>query len=371
MKLDIAVLGGDGIGPEVTEQAVKALTAVAEYFDHEFNFKYALVGATAIKEKGKPLPKKTIKICKECDTVLFGAIGHETFDNDPKTKIYPEQGLLELRQELKLYANIRPVIVYNYLLNNSPLKPENARGTNILIYRELMGGLFYGKKEYNVEENKAFDSCTYTIDEIQRIAHDAFEAAQGRKKKLTLVDKSNVLETSRLWRHVVMEMSKDYPKVKVELMYVDQAAAKIILDPKSFDVILTANLIGDFISEEAAALVGSKGIMASASLGEKYSLFEPIHGSYNEAKDQGIANPFGSILSAAMLLDHFGLHEESRAIKRSVEKATELNLLTPDLNKQKPLTTQKVGDFISDYILNPDLTNFNIENIYLGQSTII
>ncbi|WP_010521065.1 3-isopropylmalate dehydrogenase [Aquimarina agarivorans] len=371
MKLNIAVLSGDGIGPEVTEQAVKALDAVAEYYLHDFVFKEALVGATAIEKTGTPLPKKTIAICKECDTVLFGAIGDPKFDNDPRTKIYPEQGLLGLRNELNLYANIRPVIVYNYLLNNSPLKPQNARGTNILIYRELSAGLFYGEKGFNENEQQAYDACTYTVAQIERIAHDAFKAAQGRKKKLTLVDKSNVLETSRLWRRTVMAMAKLYPNVAVELMYVDQAAAKIILNPKSFDVILTANLIGDFISEEASALVGSKGIMASASLGEKYSLFEPIHGSYPVATNKGIANPIGAILSAAMLLEHFNLLDEAEAIKRSITKAMELNLTTPDLNKQKPLSTEKIGDFIADYICNPDLTNFNIENIYLGQSTII
>lgn len=371
MKLDIAVLAGDGIGPEVTEQSVKALKAIAEFFDHDFYFHKGLVGATAIEKVGTPLPQATIDTCKKCDTVLFGAIGHPKFDNDPHTDIYPEQGLLGLRKELELYANIRPVIVYNYLLNNSPLKPENARGTNILIFRELTAGLFYGNKGVKKDGKVAFDECIYHVKEIKRIAHLAFKAAQKRKKKLTLVDKSNVLETSRLWKRTVMEMAAEYPNVQVELMYVDQAAAKVILNPKSFDVILTANLIGDFISEEASALVGSKGIMASAAIGDKYSLFEPIHGSYPVATNKGIANPIGSILSSVMLLEHFGLQEEADAIKRSVTKAMELNLTTEDLNKEKPLSTEKVGDFIADYILNPDMTNFNIQNIYLGQSTII
>ena len=371
MKLDIAVLGGDGVGPEVTEQAVKALTAVADYFSHDFTFHEALVGATAIDKTGNPLPQETIDICKKCDTVLFGAIGDPKYDNDPYTTVYPEQGLLSLRKELGLFENIRPVIVYNYLLNNSPLKPENVRGTNILIYRELRGGLFYGKKGISEDGQQAFDSCSYTIDEIELIAHQALKAAQGRKKKLTLVDKSNVLETSRLWRRTVIKMKEQYPNVLVELMYVDQAAAKIILDPQSFDVILCANLIGDFISEEASSLTGSKGVMESASLGEKYSLFEPTHGSYNEAAKKGIANPIGAILSAAMLLEHFNLNDEAQAIKRSVVKSMQLNLTTPDLNKHKPLSNEKIGDFIADYICNPDLTDFNIENMYLGQSTII
>jgi len=371
MKLKIAVLPGDGVGPEVTEQAVKALDAVADYFGHDFSFKEALVGASAIDKTGNPLPEETISICKASDTILFGAIGDPKYDNDPNTKVYPEQGLLSLRQELDLFENIRPVIVYNYLLNNSPLKPEYARGTNILIYRELSAGIFFGNKGTSEDGKIAFDSCSYTVAQIERITHAAFKSAQSRKKKLTLVDKSNVLETSRLWRRTVIRLSEEYPKVAVELMYVDQAAAKIILNPKSFDVVLTANLIGDFISEEASALVGSKGIMASASLGEKYSLFEPIHGSYPVATNKGIANPIGAILSAAMLLEHFNLHTEANAIKGAVTKAMELNLTTPDLNKQKPLSNEKIGDFIADYICNPDLTNFNIENIYLGQSTII
>ncbi len=371
MKINIAVLGGDGIGPEVTAQAVKALMAIGDYFNHDFEFHNASIGVTAINREGKSLPDETLKICKSCDTVLFGAIGDPYFDNNPTTTIYPEQGLLELRKSLGLYANIRPVVIYNYLLDKSPLKPEVIRGVNVLIYRELTGGLFYGKKSFDQEKNEAFDSCTYTQDEIQRITKDAFESAQQRKKKLTLVDKANVLETSRLWRSVVMEMSKSYPDIKVEYMYVDQAASKIIMQPKSFDVILTANLIGDFLSEEAAALTGSKGIMASASIGEKYSLFEPTHGSYNEAKKKGIANPIGSILSAAMMLQHFGLSKEASVIRRAVEKATELNLLTLDLNSQNPLSTSKLGDFIADYIENPELTDFNIENMYLGQSTII
>lgn len=371
MKLKIAVLSGDGVGPEVTEQAVKALEAVSEYFGHDFSFHEALVGAAAIHKTKKPLPQETIDICKSCDTILFGAVGDPKFDNDPKTTIYPEQGLLSLRKELELFENIRPVIVYNYLLNNSPLKPENARGTNILIYRELTAGIFFGDKGIAADGQSAFDACTYTVHEIERIAHSAFKSAQGRKKKLTLVDKSNVLDTSRLWRRTVIELSAKYPDVRLELMYVDQAAAKIILNPKSFDVILTANLIGDFISEEASALVGSKGIMASASLGKKYSLFEPIHGSYPVATNKGIANPIGAILSAAMLLEHFNLNTEADSIKNAITKAMELNLTTPDLNHHKPLSTEKIGDFIADYICNPDLTNFNIENIYLGQSTII
>ncbi len=371
MKLKIAVLSGDGIGPEVTRQAIKALKAIAEYFKHEFEFNTALVGAIAIEKTGIPLPAETLKVCKESDTVLFGAIGSDTFDKNPYQDVFPEQGLLQLRHDLGLYANIRPVIVYNYLLDNSPLKKERVRGTNILIYREISAGVFYGKKGSSKDGTASFDTFNYTQSQISRISRAAFTASLSRRKKVTLIDKSNVLETSRLWRKTVLEVSKEFPEVELDLMYVDKAAEKIITTPKDFDVIVTSNLIGDFISEQASALVGSKGIMASASIGEKYSLFEPIHGTYPSAIQKGIANPTGAILSAVLLLKHFGLAKEATAIKKAVIKAMQLQLTTPDLNAVNPITTEKVGDFIADYILNPDLTDMNIENIYLGQSTII
>ena len=371
MKLDIAVLSGDGIGPEVTAQAIKALEAVAHSFDHTFIFKDALVGAIAIDKTGNPLPEETLQLCVNTDAVLFGAIGDPKYDNNPSAPVRPEQGLLKLRKELGLYANIRPVKAYDTLIDKSPLKPEIITGTDISIYRELTGGIYFGKKELNDEGTVASDLCEYSKEEIERIAHLAFKAAQKRRNKLTLVDKANVLESSRLWRKVVTEVAKTYPDVTLDFLFVDNAAMQMILNPSQFDVILTENMFGDIISDEASVIGGSIGLLASASVGDTCCMFEPIHGSYPQATGKGIANPIAAILSAAMLLEHFDLLGEANAIRDAVEKALELNLTTPDLNKVNPLTTEKVGDFIADYILNPEDSNINFENIHVGQSTII
>ncbi|WP_299902704.1 3-isopropylmalate dehydrogenase [uncultured Aquimarina sp.] len=371
MKLEIAVLSGDGIGPEVTAQAVKALEAIAHSFDHTFTFKDALVGAIAIDKTGNPLPEETLQLCADTDAVLFGAIGDPKYDNDPSAPVRPEQGLLRLRKELGLYANIRPVKAYDTLLEKSPLKRNIIEGTDISIYRELTGGIYFGKKQLNEAGTVASDLCEYSKEEIERIARLAFKAAQKRRKKLTLVDKANVLESSRLWRKVVTEIAKEYTDVALDFLFVDNAAMQMILNPSQFDVILTENMFGDIISDEASVIGGSIGLLASASVGDTCCMFEPIHGSYPQATGKGIANPIAAILSAAMLLEHFDLLEESQAIKNAVEKALELNLTTPDLNSINPLTTEKVGDFIYDYILNPEDSNINFENIHVGQSTII
>lgn len=371
MKLEIAVLSGDGIGPEVTAQAVKALEAIAHSFDHTFTFKDALVGAIAIDKTGNPLPEETLQLCADTDAVLFGAIGDPKYDNDPSAPVRPEQGLLRLRKELGLYANIRPVKAYDTLLDKSPLKRNIIEGTDISIYRELTGGIYFGKKQLNEAGTVASDLCEYSKEEIERITRLAFKAAQKRRNKLTLVDKANVLESSRLWRKVVTEISKEYANVDLDFLFVDNAAMQMILNPSQFDVILTENMFGDIISDEASVIGGSIGLLASASVGDTCCMFEPIHGSYPQATGKGIANPIAAILSAAMLLEHFDLLEESQAIKNAVEKALELNLTTPDLNSINPLTTEKVGDFIYDYILNPEDSNINFENIHVGQSTII
>lgn len=371
MKLDIAVLSGDGIGPEVTAQAIKALDAIAHAFDHTFIFKEALVGAVAIDKTGNPLPDKTLELCANTDAVLFGAIGDPKYDNNPSAPVRPEQGLLKLRKELGLYANIRPVKAYETLLEKSPLKREIIEGTDISIYRELTGGIYFGKKELSEDGTVASDLCEYSKPEIERISHLAFKAAQKRRNKLTLVDKANVLESSRLWRKVVTEVSDNYPEVKVDFLFVDNAAMQMILNPSQFDVILTENMFGDIISDEASVIGGSIGLLASASVGDTCCMFEPIHGSYPQATGKGIANPIAAILSAAMLLEHFDLLKEAAAIKNAVEKALELNITTPDLNTVNPLNTEKVGDFIADYILNPEDSNINFENIHVGQSTII
>ncbi len=371
MKANIVIIPGDGIGPEVTEQAKKALNAVADTFNHTFLFKEALMGACAIDETGNPLPDETIKLCEESDAVLFGAIGDPKYDNDPTAKVRPEQGLLRLRKELGLFCNVRPVKAYDKLIKNSPLKEDRIQGTDISIYRELTGGIYFGTKELSEDGKVASDGCSYSVEEIERIAHLAFVAAQNRRKKLTLVDKANVLETSRLWRKVVTELSSQYPDVTLEYLFVDNAAMQLILNPKQFDVILTENLFGDIISDEASVIGGSIGLLASASVGKENALFEPIHGSFPQAKGKDIANPLASILSAAMLLEHLGLHDEAEAIDRAVQKSLELGITTEDINSEKSFSTSKVGDFIADYIQNQEDSDVNFQNIHMGQSTII
>ena len=372
MKLNIAVLPGDGVGPEVTAQSIKVLKAIALEFDHRFIFKEAPVGAIAIDKENNPLPDKTLELCKDSDAILFGAIGHPKYDNDPSATIRPEQGLLKLRKELGLYANVRPVRAYDALLEKSPLKREIIEGTDISIYRELTGGIYFGQKQLSEDGNSASDLCEYSREEIERIAHKAFKAAQSRRKKVTLVDKANVLETSRLWRRVVKELSAQYPDVELDFLFVDNAAMQMILNPKRFDVILTENLFGDVISDEASVIGGSIGLLASASVGDKYAMFEPIHGSFPEGTGKGIANPIASILSAAMLLEHFDLYSEAEMIKAAVDRSLELQITTPDINETyNNITTNKVGDFIADFISNPGDSNANFNNIHLGQSTII
>ncbi|AUS05706.1 3-isopropylmalate dehydrogenase [Pseudotamlana carrageenivorans] len=372
MKLNIGVLPGDGIGPEVTAQAVKVLKAIAIEFNHIFTFDKALVGAVAIDKTGSPLPDETIEICKKADAILFGAIGNTKYDDDPDATIRPEQGLLGLRKALDLHTNIRPVIAYEDLLNKSSLKVKAIKDTNLVIYRELTGGIYFGEQKLSADGNIASDTCEYQRFEIERIAHKAFKAAQSRKRKLTLVDKANVLESSRLWRRVVKDIAKQYPDVKLDYTYIDNAAMDLIINPRQFDVILTENMFGDILSEEASVIVGSIGLLASASIGDNHVMFEPIHGAYTKAANKGIANPIASILSAAMLLDHFGLDEEANRVREGVDKSLKLHITTPDLNnKYDHISTTKVGDFIEDFIHNPDETNLNFTNIHLGQSTII
>ena len=373
MKYTIAVIPGDGIGPEVTNQAKKALDAIAEVYNHIFLYKEAQIGACAIDTTGNPLPEKTIEICRNADAILYGAIGDPKYDNDPSLRIRPEQGLLKLRKELDLFCNINPVKAYDQLIKNSPLKREIIKGTDIVIFRELISGIYFGKKEVSKDGKTAFDICSYSEDEISRITHLAFKAAQDRKKKVTLIDKSNVLETSKLWRKTVTEIANQYKDVTLEHIYADNAAMKLILTPKKFDVILTENFIGDIISDEASVISGSIGLLASSSIGNNNALFAPVHGTFSEAKGKDIANPLASILSAAMLLEHLGLHEEADAIERAVEKSLDLNITTEDIKGKNTYAapTSKVGDFIADYILNQEDSNLNFMNIHAGQSTII
>ncbi|WP_411030950.1 3-isopropylmalate dehydrogenase [Spongiimicrobium sp. 3-5] len=372
MNLKIALLPGDGIGPEVLRQAVKCLQAVEETFDHSFVYTEAPVGAIAIDKNGVPLPEDTLKLCKHSDAVLFGAIGAPKYDNDPNAKVRPEQGLLQLRSELGLFSNIRPVKVFPTLIAKSPLKKEIISGTDFVIYRELTGGIYFGEKKLSEDGTVASDLCEYSEKEISRIAHLAFKAAKARRKKLTLVDKANVLESSRLWRKVVTKIGESYPEVNLDYLFVDNAAMQIILNPSQFDVILTENMFGDIISDEGSVIGGSIGLLPSASIGNDHAMFEPIHGSYPQAKGKDIANPIASILSAAMLLDHFGLNEEAMAVVSAVNKSLKKNIVTPDLNAESKYGTDHVGDFIANNIVDSDDNlNINDENIGLGKSTII
>jgi 3-isopropylmalate dehydrogenase len=353
MHKKIAVLPGDGIGPEIVQQAIKALNAIAKKFNHTFEYEYALVGAAAIDAVGNPYPDSTHQTCLNADAILFGAIGDPRFDNNPSATIRPEQGLLKMRSALGLYANIRPVKCFKALVNASPLKPEIVEGVDFVVMRELISGIYFGEPRGRSEDgNTAFDTCVYTKAEILRITEKAFQFAQKRKKKVTLLDKANVLATSRLWREVVTEYAKKFPEITLEVNYIDSAAMHVIQDPRRYDVILTENLFGDIISDEASVITGSLGILPSASIGDKSAMYEPIHGSYPQAAGQNRANPMATILSAAMLLEYsFGLKEEAVAIEDAVEKALELNVVTEDINKGT-YGTIAVGDKIAELILN-------------------
>jgi 3-isopropylmalate dehydrogenase len=371
MNKNIAVILGDGIGPEVTRQAIKALNAVGERFGHQFHYTYGLMGADAIDKTGNPLPDETLGICSESDAVLFGAIGHPKYDNDPTAKVRPEQGLLKLRKSLGLFANIRPVTTFPSLYHLSPFKPKQLENVDFVVYRELTGGIYFGKKEVNEDYTEASDLCIYNKSEIERIAHLAFKSAQQRKKKLTLVDKANVLETSRLWRKVVQEVAKNYPDVTADYMFVDNAAMQIIVNPKQFDVILTENMFGDIISDEASVISGSLGMLPSASIGEHTALFEPIHGSYPQAAGKDIANPTGSILSAALLLDHLNMHTEAALVREAVSWALDSKFVTKDIDPINYYFTSTVGDLISDYVAGRLPDDINQANIELRKSTLI
>src|SRR6478752_2192965 len=373
MKKNIAVILGDGIGPEVTQQSIKVLQSIAEQFDHEFNYTHCLMGAVAIDATGSPLPQETIEVCLDSDAILFGAIGHPKYDNDPTAKVRPEQGLLALRKALQLYANIRPISTYPALHHLSPLKTKQLEGVDFIIFRELTGGIYFGKKELSEDGTRASDDCVYTIPEIERIAHLAFQYAQKpeRKKKLTLVDKANVLETSRLWRKVVQEVSKQYPDVAVDYMFVDNAAMQIILNPKQFDIVLTENMFGDIISDEASVLSGSLGLLPSGSVGTGTVMFEPIHGSYPQAAGKDIANPLGSILSAAMMLEHFGLAKEAALVREAVKWTLENGIVSKDIEPVNFYFTSTIGDWISDYVKSTEHERINLENVQLRKSTII
>ncbi len=356
-EFEIAILPGDGIGPEITNEALKVLKAIENRFGYTFSSKTGLVGACAIDATGNPFPQETEILCKNSDAILFGAIGDPKYDNNPSATIRPEQGLLRMRKSLGLYANIRPVKTFSYLQGKSPIKEEIIANTDFIVFRELTGGIYFGEpSEISPDGNSAVDTCSYSRKEIDRIAKKAFDAAQQRRKKLTLVDKANVLATSRLWRQIVTEMARDYPDVEVENMFVDNAAMQLILNPSQFDVILTENMFGDIITDEASVITGSIGLMPSASTGDSVGLFEPIHGSYPQATGLNKANPMATILSAAMMLEYaFGLKEESNTISRAVEEALESGFVTEDIDPINYHSTSEVGSAIANMITSEKL----------------
>ena len=347
----IAIIKGDGIGNEIVEEAIKVLDAVSSNENFELEYNEYLLGGSAIDVFDNPCPDETIKGCLNSDAILFGAIGGPKWDNLPKEK-RPESGLLKLRKSLNLFANIRPAIIFDELVNASSLKPEIIKEVDLVVVRELTGGIYFGEPRYK-DDKKAYNTMIYTREEIERIAKVAFEEAKKRNKKVTSVDKANVLEVSELWREVVEDVKKEYPEVELEHMYVDNAAMQLVRNPKQFDVILTSNIFGDILSDEASMIVGSIGLLPSASIGGKVGLFEPIHGSAPDIAGQGIANPIATILSAGMMLDFLGEHQASKKIKNAIKKVLKEGYRTKDLasfDAKEVVTTSEMGSLIAEYV---------------------
>lgn len=351
MELKIAVLAGDGIGPEISAEGVKVMKAVCSKFGHQVTFTEALCGAAAIDAVGNPFPEETLKACQDADAVLFSAVGDPRFDNNPNAKVRPEQGLLAMRKQLGLFANIRPVQTFDCLIHKSPLKDELVRGADFVCIRELTGGMYFGEKKEG--DDYAYDTNAYSRHEVERVLKVAFEYAQRRRKHLTVVDKANVLASSRLWRKVAQEMAPQYPDVQTDYMYVDNASMRMIQDPKFFDVMVTENTFGDILTDEGSCISGSMGLLPSASTGESTPVFEPIHGSWPQAKGLNIANPLAQILSVAMLFEYFNLKEEGTLIRRAVDASLEANVRTPEIQVAggEKYGTKEVGQWITDFIL--------------------
>lgn len=350
MDLKIAVLPGDGIGPEISEQGVAVMTAVCEKFGHNVSYEYALCGAAAIDAVGDPFPEDTYQKCMAADAVLFSSVGDPKFDNDPTAKVRPEQGLLAMRKKLGLFANIRPVETFECLIHQSPLKEDLVRGADFICIRELTGGMYFGEKYQ--DDEKAYDTNAYTRPEIERILKVAFEYARRRRKHLTVVDKANVLASSRLWRQIAKEMAPQYPDVETDYMFVDNAAMRMIQDPRFFDVMVTENTFGDILTDEGSCITGSMGLLPSASTGEHTPVFEPIHGSWPQAKGLNIANPLAQILSVAMLFEYFDLKEEGAMIRKAVNASLDAHVRTPEIQVEggAKYGTKEVGQWIVDYI---------------------
>lgn len=352
MEFKIAVLPGDGIGPEISACGVEVMTAVCEKYGHKVEYKYGLCGADAIDKVGDPFPEETYQLCQQSDAVLFSAVGDPKFDNNPQAKVRPEQGLLAMRKKLGLFANIRPVETFPSLVHLSPLRKEIVDGADFVCIRELTGGMYFGEKHEG--DDFAYDTNAYSRGEVERILHVAYGYARRRRKHLTVVDKANVLASSRLWRKVAQEVSQQYPDVETDYMYVDNAAMRMIQDPKFFDVMVTENTFGDILTDEGSVISGSMGLLPSASTGEKTPVFEPIHGSWPQAKGQNIANPLAQILSVAMLFEYFDLPHEGLAIRNAVNASLDANIRTPDIQLPglEPFGTQEVGRWIADRVLN-------------------
>jgi 3-isopropylmalate dehydrogenase len=363
MKKNILVIPGDGIGPEVTQWGKAVLEQIAAIYDHEFIFDEALMGHAAIEATGSPLPDETLEKARKSDAILFGAVGHAKYDNDPSLKVRPEQGLLKIRKELGLYANLRPILLFDELLNASSIKAHILRGTDILFFRELTGDVYFGEKTRSEDKNTASDLMIYHKYEVERIAHKAYEAAMQRGRKLCSVDKANVLESSRLWRETVQEIAKQYPEVETQHLFVDNAAMQLIKDPKQFDVVLTANLFGDILTDEASQIAGSMGMLASASIGDGTGFFEPIHGSAHDITGKDLANPLASILSVALMLEiSFGLKEEAQLIISTIDRVLKDGYRTSDIaddstNPYKVLGTQDMGKLVLKFITQQTYTN--------------
>jgi 3-isopropylmalate dehydrogenase len=350
MNFKIGVLAGDGIGPEIVEQAIKVMNAIGKKYNHTFEYTNAVVGATAIDETGDPYPEATHEVCMNSDAVLFGAIGDPKYDNDPEAKVRPEQGLLAMRKKLGLYANIRPVTTFSSLIDKSPLRTDIVEGADLVVVRELTGGIYFGEKGRSEDLTKAFDTCTYTTEEIERILKLAFSYAGKRDKRLTVVDKANVLATSRLWRQTAQAMESNYSDIEVDYMFVDNAAMQLIQWPKKFDVMVTENMFGDILSDEASVITGSLGLLPSASVGVHTSVFEPIHGSYPQAAGKDIANPVATVLSAAMLLESLDLLDEAKAVRAAVDASLAAGIVTEDISKGKAYKTSEVGDWLAENV---------------------
>ena len=352
MKLRIAILPGDGIGPEIMKQGVAVMDAIAGKCGHEFVYEEALVGACAIEAVGDPYPEATHEACMRADAVLFAAVGDLKYDNDPTLKVRPETGLLAMRKKLGLYANVRPVATFDCLLHKSPLKENLLRGADFVVIRELTGGMYFGEKYQ--DNDKAYDTNVYTRQEIERILKVAFEMAMTRRRHLTVVDKANVLASSRLWRQVAKEMESQYPEVKTDYMFIDNASMRVLTEPRFFDVIVTENTFGDILTDETSCITGSMGLQPSSSLGEHTPLFEPVHGSWPQAAGQNLANPLAQILSAAMLLEYFGLEREGRIVRDAVNASLDAHVRTPEIQVEggPQYGTAEVGQWIVNYIKN-------------------